>query len=111
MVTVRSLLIRLIVLLAALQYRLWVGPGSLAEVARLEQRIQQQREENQALSQRNDRLAEEVASLKAGLGAVEERARQELGLIRRGGSFYLVLGAREGGPCAPRSTHRSRVMC
>src|SRR5690625_7600550 len=98
MVTVRSLLILLIVLLAALQYRLWVGPGSLAEGARLEQRIQQQQEENQALSRRNDRLAEEVASIKAGLGAVEERARPEVGLVRAGGTGDRDVDAPDGAP-------------
>lgn len=87
----RGIIILLALILLGLQYRLWVGPGSLAEVARLQQRIHSQRSDNEQLALRNERLAGEVHSLKNDLAAVEARARQELGMIRRGEAFYLVV--------------------
>jgi len=81
----------LLVLLALLQYRLWVGDGSLAEVWRLTERIRAQEEENDALGQRNRLLDAEVRDLKGGLDAIEERARHELGMVKKGEVFYLVV--------------------
>lgn len=81
----------LLLLLAALQYRLWVGQGSLAEVANLKQQIVEQEAELALLQERNQRLLAEVKSLKKGLDAVEARARSELGMIREGETFYQVI--------------------
>ncbi len=58
---------------------------------RLEQRVEEQAEENEALAQRNRELQAEVEDLRQGLGAVEERARSELGLIRENEEFYQVV--------------------
>ncbi len=87
----RGLIVILLVLLALLQYRLWVGDGSLAEVWRLTERIRAQEEENEALGQRNRLLEAEVRDLKEGLDAIEERARHELGMVKQGEVFYLVV--------------------
>lgn len=81
----------LLVLLLALQYRLWVGEGSLADVVRLKNEIEAQSLENQRLQQRNKILAAEVKGLKSGLDAVEERAREDLGMIKPGETFYMVV--------------------
>ncbi len=81
----------LAVMLLALQYRLWVGEGSLAEVNQLERQIARQHAEMSELRERNDALRAEVADLKSGLGAVEARARRELGMIRDGETFYQVI--------------------
>ncbi|MEC8428144.1 MAG: cell division protein FtsB [Pseudomonadota bacterium] len=81
----------LTLLLIGLQYRLWVGEGSMADVVRLDREIQAQTLENDRLAQRNEILAAEVSALKAGPEAVEERAREELGMIKRGETFYLVI--------------------
>ncbi len=61
------------VLLLVLQYRLWVGEGSLAEVHALRQEVDSQKAELQELQQRNNALRAEVKDLKKGLDAVEER--------------------------------------
>lgn len=90
----RILTALLVLILLGLQYRLWVGPGSFAEVDRLRQRIAVQQSDNEQLALRNERLQGEVHSLKNGLSAVEARARSELGLIRRGETFYLVVEPR-----------------
>ena len=87
----RWLLITLLVLLAALQYRLWFGEANLRQVWSLEQEIKQQQAENQALSQRNKQLEAEVQDLKNGLSALEERARSELGMIREGETFFQLV--------------------
>jgi cell division protein FtsB len=88
----KALLIGLILALALLQYRLWVGEGSLAEVWALSGQVEAQRQENHQLGERNAALAAEVADLKQGLDAVEERARSELGMIREGETFFHVVG-------------------
>ncbi|MBA1249495.1 septum formation initiator family protein [Pseudomonas luteola] len=79
----------LIIALAALQYRLWVGDGSLAQVKELREQISSQDEENKQLLERNRILEAEVAELKKGMETVEERARHELGMVREGETLYL----------------------
>ena len=74
----------LLLLLAGLQYRLWVGNGSLAQVTDLTQQIADQRAENEILLERNRVLDAEVLELKKGMETVEERARHELGMIKEG---------------------------
>ena len=87
----RILIALLILLLCLLQYRLWVGPGSLADVSNLKQEISAQREELVALRERNRALQAEVEDLRSGQSAIEERARSELGMIKEGEIFYQVI--------------------
>ncbi len=84
----RVLLIALVVLLVLVQIRLW---NEVSEVRGLRVMVEEQNEENQKLRERNDALAAEVEDLRAGLEAIEERARAELGLIRDGESFFLIV--------------------
>ena len=84
----RTIIVILVVLLVMLQIQVWRQYGRVAE---LERRVETQRVENRQLAARNDALDAEVADLKSGLDAVEERARSELGLIREGEEFYLVV--------------------
>lgn len=81
----------LMVILAGLQYRIWVGEGSLAEVWRLTQNIEVQSTKNAELQQRNQKLHAEVLDLKQGMEAIEERARRELGMIAKGEVFYQIV--------------------
>ncbi|MBE0485248.1 septum formation initiator family protein [Marinobacter sp.] len=81
----------LVVLILLLQVRLWVGEGSFAQVWSLEKAIAEQRAENAELAGRNDRLYAEVRNLRNEQGAVEERARMNLGLIREDETFFLVV--------------------
>lgn len=87
----RILIISLVLLLGALQYRLWFGDPNLRQVWQLEQAIIDQRRENQLLTERNQRLEAEVADLKEGLKAIEERARSEMGLIQEGETFFRLI--------------------
>lgn len=86
----------LFAMLVVLQYRLWVGEGSLAELHLLKQEIAEQKGELQQMRRRNQALQAEVDDLKQGLEAIEERARNELGMIREGETFYQIIESREG---------------
>ena len=81
----------LFVLLILLQFKLWLGEGGFTEVARLEARVEAQRQKNEELLQRNAHLQAEVEDLRERLDAVEERARSELGLIKPAEQFYQVV--------------------
>jgi cell division protein FtsB len=87
----RILLAILILILVLLQLKVWFGEGGVSDVRRLEQRVEEQAEENETLAQRNRELQAEVEDLRQGLGAVEERARSELGLIGENEEFYQVV--------------------
>ena len=81
----------LIVLLIALQLKLWVGAGGMRDLHALRARIAAQDAENAKLKQRNAALAAEVQDLKHGQQAIEARARSELGLVKPGETFYQVV--------------------
>jgi cell division protein FtsB len=92
---VRALLAILLVLLVALQLKMWFGEGGYRDVQRLAERVEQQALGNEALAQRNRELQAEVEDLRQGLEAIEERARSELGLIKEDEEFYQVVPGRE----------------
>ncbi len=96
----RILIFTLALLLAWLQYRLWVGEGSLAEIHALKADIAHQTQEMAQLRARNQALAAEVANLKSGNEALEERARMDLGMIKPGEVFLQVI---EGQPATPNT--------
>ena len=81
----------LFVILLGLQYRLWVGEGSFADIDRLSDELDRQGQENTELSARNAALINEVEELQDGMDAIEEHARNELGLIRDGETFFLIV--------------------
>lgn len=81
----------MVILILLLQVRLWVGEGSFAQVWTLQETIATQRAENSKLALRNERLYAEVDNLRNAQGAIEERARKDLGLIRNDETFFLVV--------------------
>ena len=87
----RMLLAVMLLLLLLLQYKLWMGEGGYTDVRRLEQRVVELAQENTLLEQRNRELEAEVADLREGLEAVEDRARSELGMIKKDEDFYQVV--------------------
>ena len=89
----RWLLLPLLALLAVLQFRLWLSDGGYREVWRLRTQVAEQEQENGQLVSRNSALEAEVLDLKEGLAAAEERARTDLGMIKRGETFYQILPA------------------
>jgi cell division protein FtsB len=81
----------LLSLTVLLQYRIWLSDDGVSEAYRLQVAVAQQSATNTELTQRNAQLAAEVADLKAGMTAIEERARSELGMIGQSESFYQVV--------------------
>jgi cell division protein FtsB len=78
-------------LLGGLQYRLWVADGGVVDSRNLEKLAAQQAAANDDLKKRNAVLEAEVADLRDGGAAIEAHARTELGMIKKGESFYLVV--------------------
>ncbi len=72
----------LLALLAAVHAQLWLGRGSLPQVTAMQQKIDEQKAANAQVRQTNERLASEVHDLKEGLDMVEEKARNELGMVK-----------------------------
>jgi cell division protein FtsB len=78
-------------LLVLVQIPLWFGKGSWLKVWDLNRQIADQQAANRVLLARNDQLAAEVENLKSGYGAIEARARYELGMIRQDEIFFQVM--------------------
>jgi len=88
------LALSLLTVVLGLQYRLWLSGDGVREVARLSEAVDRQKAENEQLVARNEQMVAEVSDLKAGMAAIEERARSELGMIGRNETFYQVVPAR-----------------
>ncbi|PKO93045.1 MAG: cell division protein FtsB [Betaproteobacteria bacterium HGW-Betaproteobacteria-1] len=86
----KALTLIFVILIALLQYPLWLGKGSWLKVWDLNRQISEQQKLNADLKARNDAVDAEVRDLKQGLAAIEERARSELGMIRQDEVFYQV---------------------
>ncbi len=93
----KLVIVALLAALLLLQYRLWVSDEGMREVWHLAKAVEDQRAENTVLAERNAQMKAEVADLKHGLTALEERARNDLGMVAANETFYQVVD----------STHRS----
>ena len=91
----------LFVLLVLLQYRLWFGKNSVPDYLALEQEVLRQQEVNEKLRQRNKLLYADTDDLKSGVEAIEERARNELGMIKENETFFRII------PTQDRNTRQS----
>ena len=87
----RLITLCLAVLLLLIQYPMWLGKGGWLHVWDMDQQVNAAHQKNDELKARNAKLASEVADLRDGAGAVEERARYELGMIKEGEIFVQVL--------------------
>ena len=87
----RLLSIFLAALIALLQYPLWLGKGGWLRVWEIDRQVNAQNDGNARLRVRNDVLDAEVRDLKQGYDAIEERARYELGMIRRDEIFFQIM--------------------
>ena len=81
----------LFLLLIFMQIGLWFGSHGVFQLWSLQSNIEQERENNRKLMQRNEQLHAEVQELKGGREALEERARSQLGFIKEGETFYRVI--------------------
>lgn len=84
----RIIIACLILVLIGLQYKLWVGDGSVLQWFNLEQKVAVQQKKNIELAMNNQVIAAEVHELKSSSDAIEEQARYELGMIKEGEIYY-----------------------
>ena len=87
----RLFLTLLVLLLCALQYRLWFGEANVRQISELQAQIAEQKKENDRLQLRNKQLEAEVNDLKKGTSAIEERARSGQGMVKEGETFYQLV--------------------
>lgn len=99
----RFLAFALAALTVLIQYPLWFGKGGWLRVSELEREVRTQRDRNAGLAARNGALDAEVRDLKQGLGAVEEIARFDLGMVRTDEVFFQVVEPRPGANAAAGS--------
>lgn len=81
----------IILLIIHLQYRLWVGDGSVAQVKEYQARLDVLKEKAKAKKERNEALYAEIEDLRKGQEAIEERARDEFGMIKENETFIQVI--------------------
>ncbi|MBA2656607.1 MAG: cell division protein FtsB [Tatlockia sp.] len=84
----RSLILILLLALAGLQYKLWLGDGGLLHWTNLEKKLAKQETENKALQSRNLAINADIAELKSGDQALEEQARFGLGMVKKDEVYY-----------------------
>lgn len=87
----RWIVVILISLLGLLQARLWFGKNSIADYTSMKSEVEEMQKQNANLKQRNALLKADISDLQLGLESIEERARNELGLIKEGETFYRIL--------------------
>jgi len=88
---VKIIALILLILLIWLQYKIWLQDGGIPEVLQLQKEVDIEQSEVKKLQERNQSLDAEVKDLKKGLDAIEERARSEMGMIKKGEVYYQVI--------------------
>jgi cell division protein FtsB len=77
--------------LLLLQFRLWISPDGMPGLLAMRRAVATQQAQNLELSRRNRQLLAEVRDLKQGFAAMEERARNDLGMVGEGETFYQIV--------------------
>lgn len=77
--------------ICTIQYRIWWGEGSHREIEQLQAKITEQKEQNDLLEKENQILKKEIQALKTNPKVLEEKARENLGLVKRGETFYRII--------------------
>ncbi len=88
---IKIILAVLTLMILQLQYRLWLGDASVFKILDYQTRLEQLQQESRRKQERNQALYAEVKDLRKGKEAVEERARYELGMIKKNETFFQVI--------------------
>jgi cell division protein FtsB len=99
----RWLALFLVALIVALQYPMWLGKGGWLQVREYDRQLSEQRAHNARLKARNDALDAEVRDLKTGYEAIEERARNELGMVKSDEVFFQLQPPSPGSSATARA--------
>ncbi len=84
-----------IIIIVLLQYRIWWGEGSYREIDLLKAKVEEQQQQNQLLIEQNKLLRIEVIALRKNPKVLEEKAREQLGFIKPGETFYRIIPKEE----------------
>ena len=106
----RLITILLVALLLLIQYPLWLGKGGWLRVSELDKQVNAAEAKNEELKARNAKLNSEVQDLKTGTEAVEERARFELGMIKKDEIFVQILDAGSKVDAKPQAAVKSAAV-
>ncbi len=87
----RWVVLTLLALIVALQYKLWFEDGGVQQILKMHQEVAEQKKQNAELMKQNDQLRAEVKDLKQGVDAVEEKARNELGMVKQNEEYIQVV--------------------
>jgi cell division protein FtsB len=90
-IAVKIIIPLIIMLIIHLQYRLWYGDGSIAQINEYQQELDELKQEVDKKNQRNEALRAEVLDIQKGQEAIEERAREELGMIKEDETFFQIV--------------------
>ena len=80
----------LVLFLVMMQVNIWLTKDGYSRVAEIKELIQDQQKENNAMVSRNSQLKEEIKDLKDGYSTIEEKAREDIGMVKEGEEFYLL---------------------
>ena len=86
----KFLALLLVLLLVVMQVNVWLTKDGYSRLAEIKELIQDQQKENNEMVSRNSQLKEEIKDLKDGYSAIEEKAREDIGMIKKGEEFYLL---------------------
>ncbi|MBW7984613.1 cell division protein FtsB [Enterobacillus tribolii] len=104
-----KLTLLLLALLGWLQYSLWLGKNGIHDYVRVKEDVTAQQGNNAKLKARNDQLFAEIDDLNGGQEAIEERARNELGMIKPGETFYRLVPEQSRRSSAPQPAANNRL--
>ena len=79
-----------VLLLLIMQVNIWLTKEGYSRIVEIKGLMQDQQQENDEMSSRNSQLKEEIKDLKDGYAAIEEKARENIGMIKEGEEFYLI---------------------
>ena len=82
-------------LIILIQYPLWLADGGFITVVEKNKQIKVQKKINLMLKKENMALIAEVNDLKKGSKAIEERARGELNMIKKGEIFFQIINKKK----------------
>ena len=99
----------LVALILLLQYPLWFGKGGWLKVRDINKQVEAQKSANQKSQERNAGMDAEIRDLKQGTEAIEEYARNDLGMAKHNEVFFQVVTDQASAPASSPVTAKSVI--